>query len=348
MISDSISSIRDGMDISEERSYLMMSGILNGYTSVDQNTTILNSLCAKGETDKEISGMLRAMREAAITVNIANPNAIDVCGTGGDGLRTVNISTAAAFIASSVGCAIAKHGNRSSSGAVGSADIFEALGCNLYAAPEEAALCIEKTNVCFMFAPQYHPSMRYVAKARELVGKRTVFNLLGPLCNPAHVKKHLVGVSSVDLLGRISKILLKNGSNKVLAVTSKSGMDELSSAGPSRILESDLERVNEYTISPKDLGLQECNMAQLQVTGKRDAFEKFVGAIDGSSSHAICDTVCMNAAAAMITANLSKNMVEGFEESMNAVKSGIAAKHLESFVKYCGKAELLEEIRANA
>ena len=246
MISESLAALSAGDNISEQRSYNMMMEILDGTTSDEQNTQMLNALCSKGETDDEVSGMLRAMRQAVVPVKIDNTDAIDVCGTGGDGLQTVNISTAAMFVASSVGCSVAKHGNRSSSGAVGSADIFESLGCNLQEDADQIALCMEKTNVCFMFAPRHHPSMKHVAKARAQIGKRTIFNLLGPLCNPACVKRHLVGVPSMDLLWKIPRILLNNGSNKVLTVTSESGMDELSTTGPCRILESDSDGQIEY------------------------------------------------------------------------------------------------------
>ena len=154
MISESLAALSAGDNISEQRSYNMMMEILDGTTSDEQNTQMLNALCSKGETDDEVSGMLRAMRQAVVPVKIDNTDAIDVCGTGGDGLQTVNISTAAMFVASSVGCSVAKHGNRSSSGAVGSADIFESLGCNLQEDADQIALCMEKTNVCFMFAPR--------------------------------------------------------------------------------------------------------------------------------------------------------------------------------------------------
>ena len=157
MISESLAALSAGDNISEQRSYNMMMEILDGTTSDEQNTQMLNALCSKGETDDEVSGMLRAMRQAVVPVKIDNTDAIDVCGTGGDGLQTVNISTAAMFVASSVGCSVAKHGNRSSSGAVGSADIFESLGCNLQEDADQIALCMEKTNVCFMFAPRHHP-----------------------------------------------------------------------------------------------------------------------------------------------------------------------------------------------
>ena len=348
MTLDAIDAICNGDDISEDRSYHMMMDILNGVTSEEQNLAMLNGMCAKGETDDEISGMLSAMRKAAVTVDIANPNAIDVCGTGGDGLHTVNISTAAAFVASSMGCSVAKHGNRSSSGAVGSADIFEALGCNLQEEPEQIASCMKKTNVCFMFAPHHHPSMKHIAKARMQIGKRTVFNLLGPLCNPARVKRHLVGVPSEDLLWKIPRILLKNGSKKVLTVTSESGIDELSTASSSHILESDSEGQNEYTFTPRELGLQRCSVSELQVADKKDALEKFVGAIDGHSSRPVYETVALNAGAAMITAGLCKNISEGLESAMDAIKSGKAAKHLEAYVKYSGSIELLEKIYKNA
>ena len=348
MISESLAALSAGDNISEQRSYNMMMEILDGTTSDEQNTQMLNALCSKGETDDEVSGMLRAMRQAVVPVKIDNIDAIDVCGTGGDGLQTVNISTAAMFVASSVGCSVAKHGNRSSSGAVGSADIFESLGCNLQEDADQIALCMEKTNVCFMFAPRHHPSMKHVAKARAQIGKRTIFNLLGPLCNPACVKRHLVGVPSIDLLWKIPRILLNNGSNKVLTVTSESGMDELSTTGPCRILESDFDGQIEYSINPEDLELQRCSINDLQVADKKDALEKFVAAIEGHSSRPIYETIALNASAAMITSDLCKNIEEGLSVCIDAIKSGKAAKKLESYVKYSGKIQLLEEIRKNA
>ncbi|MDI1495831.1 MAG: Anthranilate phosphoribosyltransferase [Cenarchaeum symbiont of Oopsacas minuta] len=336
-----IDSICAGSDISKEDSYHMMSRILNGSISEEEKIRLLRGLAAKGETDDEISGILRAMRDAATTVHI--PDAIDVCGTGGDGLQTVNISTATVFVATSLGCRVAKHGNRSSSGGVGSADIFESIGCNLQAGPKEVASCMEKMNMCFMFAPRYHPSMKNIANARASIGKRTVFNLLGPLCNPACVKRQLIGVSSLDMLKRIPKILLKNGSEKIITVISDTGMDELSTAGSCHMLETDSKGQREHIISPKDLRLEECNISDLQVENKK-ALASFIKAIDGSASRAVCDTIALNAGAAMLVSGDCDNIKEGLEAALESIESGKAMKQLRSYVKYCGSLEILERI----
>ena len=224
-------------DLTFDEMSLIMSDILNGKNNDEEIAGFLRELSDKGETDEELRAMLTKMNEFSVDITPrCHGNLIDVCGTGGDNLQTFNISTAASFVIAGAGGNVAKHGNRSVSGISGSADIFEYFGFNLNSDPWIVEEMIEKLGIGFMFAPTFHPAMKNVAPARKILGKRTAFNLLGPLCNPAKVKHQLIGVFADDYIKRIVKIMQKNHSETILAVRSEDGMDELSTTSKNKVL----------------------------------------------------------------------------------------------------------------
>ena len=231
MISKLIKKLEEKTDLSYDEVNVVMIDILSGKTTDAENVSFLSNLAEKGETDDELLGMLDKMNEFALKVVPKNQGTIiDMCGTGGDKLQTFNISTTASFVVAAAGGIVAKHGNRSSSGISGSADIFEYFGYDLNQNSSQISNILEKHNICFMFAQKFHPSMKYVSSARKQIGKRTAFNLLGPLSNPAGVKNQLVGVFSIEYLDRLPLIMKRKGVENIMTVRSDDGMDEFSTS----------------------------------------------------------------------------------------------------------------------
>ena len=246
MISELISKLQEKTDLTYDEMNQVMTDVLSGKTTDTENADFLSNLADKGETDDELLGMLDKMQEFSLKIEPKNTGTIiDMCGTGGDKLQTFNISTTASFVVAAAGGIVAKHGNRSSSGISGSADIFEYFGYDLNLEPPKIAKVLEKHNICFMFAQKFHPAMRHVSAARKQLGKRTAFNLLGPLSNPAGVKNQLVGVFSIEYLDRLPLILKRKGVENIMTVRSDDGMDEFSTSSTNRvcILRDDKEKV---------------------------------------------------------------------------------------------------------
>ena len=236
MISDLISKLQEKTDLTYEEMNQVMTDVLSGKTTDADNADFLSNLADKGETDDELLGMLDKMQEFSLKIEPKNTGSIiDMCGTGGDKLQTFNISTTASFVVAAAGGIVAKHGNRSSSGISGSADIFEYFGYDLNLEPSKIAEILEKHNICFMFAQKFHPAMKHVSAARKQLGKRTAFNLLGPLSNPAGVKNQLVGVFSIEYLDRLPLILKRKGAQNIMTVRSDDGMDEFSTSSTNRV-----------------------------------------------------------------------------------------------------------------
>ncbi len=323
-----------------------MREILSGDARDADIAGFLSSLAARGEATDELEGMLDVMMERSVGVALSGPDAIDVCGTGGDGAHTFNVSTAAAFVAAAAGATVAKHGNRSSSGGVGSADIFASLGMDLDSAPDTVATAIETCGIGFMFAPKFHPAMRAAAAARKMIsGTRTALNLLGPLANPARVNRQLVGVSSSLHLDMLPEILARRGSACAMAVRSANGLDELSTVSDGTAVIARNGAVKRVAISPSGLGLRESGLGDLRVEGARDALAAVIGAIDGSARRAMVETAALNAGAALVVADRAAGIAEGLEMAMSSIRSGGASKKLDEFVAMCGKPALLEEAR---
>lgn len=345
MIPELLSKLGRKEDLSYGDVRLVMTEMLSGKLSDQQNTEFLSKLADKGETDEELLGMLDRMQEFAVRLNDAGlENAIDMCGTGGDGLQTFNVSTAASFVVAATGVKVAKHGNRSSSGVSGSADIFEHFGYDLNRKPSDALRILHMHGIAFLFAPMFHPAMRHVAGARKQLARRTAFNLLGPLSNPAGVKNQLVGVSSVEFLERIPKILKQRGAQKVMTVCSDDGMDEFSTSATNRVCLLKDDNTVTYSISPEDVGLHVSTLGDIQIKSREDALASFVGVLKGTACRSMIETAALNAAGGLIIGGAAKNFKEGVELALDTIEGGRAFGLLERFVAYTGDVSKLREL----
>ncbi|QDI88047.1 anthranilate phosphoribosyltransferase [Candidatus Nitrosopumilus sp. SW] len=345
MITDLISKLQEKTDLTYEEMNQVMTDVLSGNTTDSQNVDFLSNLADKGETDDELLGMLDKMQEFSLKIEPKNTGTIiDMCGTGGDKLQTFNISTTASFVVAAAGGIVAKHGNRSSSGISGSADIFEYFGYDLDLEPSQIAEVLEKHNICFMFAQKFHPAMKHVSAARKQLGKRTAFNLLGPLSNPAGVKNQLVGVFSIEYLDRLPMILKRKGAENIMTVRSDDGMDEFSTSSTNRVCISRNDKVLMNAIDPEVVGLHKSSLKDIQIQTKEDAIKSFVGVLNNTANQAMIETTALNAAGGLIVANISNNFEEAVELALNTIKDGKAFSVLEKFVQDTGDISKLKEI----
>jgi anthranilate phosphoribosyltransferase len=345
MISEFIKKLQEKTNLSYDEVNGIMTDILSGMTTDSENALFLSNLADKGETDDELLGMLDKMNEFALKVVPKNQGTIiDMCGTGGDKLQTFNISTTASFVVAASGGIVAKHGNRSSSGVSGSADIFEYFGYDLNQDPSQIANVLEKHNICFMFAQKFHPAMKHVSTARKQIGKRTAFNLLGPLSNPAGVKNQLVGVFSIEYLDRLPLIMKRRGVENIMTVRSDDGMDEFSTSSVNRVCILRNDKVLMNAIDPEVVGLHKSTLSDIQIKTKEDAIKSFVGVLNNTSNQAMIETTALNAAGGLIVANIAKNFEEGVEIALKTIRDGSAYRLLENFVKDTGNYEKLKEI----
>jgi anthranilate phosphoribosyltransferase len=267
-----------------------------------------------------------------------------MCGTGGDKLQTFNVSTTASFVVAAAGGIVAKHGNRSTSGVSGSADIFEYFGYDLNQEPSQIVQILEKHKICFMFAQKFHPAMRHVSQARKQLGKRTAFNLLGPLSNPAGVKNQLIGVFSNEYLDRLPAILKRRGGENIMTVRSDDGMDEFSTSATNRVCILRNDKVLTNSIDPEVVGLHKSSLHDIQINTKEDAINAFVKVLNNTANQAMIETTALNAAGGLIVANIVDNFEDGVELALNTIKDEKAFHTLENFVKDTGDIAKLKEI----
>ena len=323
-----------------------MSDILNGKNNDDEIAEFLRSLSEKGETDEELRAMLTKMNEHSVRISPrCHGSLIDVCGTGGDNLQTFNISTAASFVIAGAGGNVAKHGNRSVSGISGSADIFEYFGFNLQSETCVAEEMIEKLGIGFMFAPTFHPAMKNVALARKILGKRTAFNLLGPLCNPANVKHQLIGVFADEYIKRIVMIMQKNHSETILAVRSEDGMDELSTTSKNKVCMLKNNEISEFIINPEEYNMKKGNLSDIQISTKQDAIDAFVNVLNNTSNKTMKEITILNAAGGMMVGGLCDEFKDGVELATETINNGKAFEKLKQFAKENNAYEKLEAIK---
>ena len=346
MLENFIARLEVGANLKHDEMNKAMELLLTEGTPDQIKAVFLQHLANKGETDDELLTMLAKMEEHGIHISPkCKGTIIDVCGTGGDKLQTFNISTTAAFVIASCKGIVAKHGNRSSSGISGSADIFEYFGYDLNADPIKATSIIEKHRIGFLFAQKFHPAMRYVAAARKMLQTRTAFNLLGPLCNPARVKNQLIGVFSEDYLERIVNILQRRGAQNIMTVHSQDGLDELSTTSKNKICMLRDGNVGKMIIDPQKFGLHQATIKDLQISTKQEAIQSFVSVLDGTASQAKIEITALNAAAGLVIGNVARDLEEGLQLSLESIKSGDAFSHFENFVKDCGDYSKLKEIK---
>jgi len=345
MIKELAEQLSHGNNLTIDQMTSVMDEILTGTQTDEDIAEFLKNLTEKGESDDELLAMLNKMEEYSLHIS---PNCkgkiIDVCGTGGDKLKTFNISTAASFVIAGAGGNVAKHGNRSVSGISGSADIFEYFGFDLNSEPSKVSEIIEKFGIGFMFAQKFHPAMKNVANARKVVGGRTAFNLLGPLTNPAMVKNQLIGVFSDDYQERIVKILQRKNAETIMTVRSDDGMDELSTTSKNKICLLKNNIITNMVIDPQDVGLQRGNISDIQIYTKEDAIKSFVDVLNDTANKTKIEITALNAAGGLIVSDIANSFDEAVELALDTIHSGKAFDKLKNFVKNCGDMEKLEEV----
>lgn len=321
-----------GSDLTIEESSSALEMILSGQATDAQIGGLLVALRAKGETVDELVGFAQILRDKGIRMNIEDPDAIDMCGTGGDGLGTFNISTVASFVVAGAGVTVAKHGNRSVTSRSGSADVLTALGVNVHCSPETVQECINRTGIGFLFAPLFHPAMKHVAKQRVEIGVRSIFNMLGPLINPAGVRRQLIGAYHPVAMRLLAGALRELGAVKACIVHSDDGMDEVTLSGSTAILEvKGKGEINAYKVEPKDFGLKQSALDSIQGGDKEVNAAIAVSILNGEASPAR-DVVLANAAMGMYVAGKAKSLPEGKDMAEESIDSGRAMEKLNQLI----------------
>ena len=330
--SEALQSCIEGRELSHDDMTTMMRHIMSGDIPPILVAAFLVALRTKKETVGEIAAAAQVMREFATPVHVSDTrHLVDVVGTGGDGAHTFNISTAAMFVAAAAGAKIAKHGNRSVSSKSGSADVLEALGVNLNVSPERVADSISRLGVGFMFAPNHHPAMKNVVPIRRELGIRTIFNILGPLTNPANANHILMGVFNAELVGIQTRVLQSLGMTHAMVVFGRDGLDEISLEGPTLIGELKNGLVSEYEIHPRDFGLSTAPTSSFQVANAEESKQIVLRVLGGEAGPA-SDIVCLNAGATLYVADLVPDIAAGVALAKRAITSGAARSTLDQFI----------------
>ena len=333
MIQAAIQRVLDGHDLGREEARDVMGTVMGGDCTPAQIAGFVVALRAKGETADEIAGCAEAMRDHVLAVRPRRDDLVDTAGTGGDGASTINISTAAAIVAAAAGAGVAKHGNRAVSSASGSADVLEALGFALELAPERIALSIDELGFGFLFAPAHHPAMRHAASVRRELATRTVFNVLGPLTNPAGARAQIVGVYAPDLVRTIADVLSLLCARRAYVVHGAHGIDELSPAGPNLVCEVANGAVREFELDPLDLGVERCDPAELTGGSPEEnaaAIRDVFAGADGGRR----DAIVLNAAGAIAAAGHADDLAEGVALARGAVDSAAAGERLDELIAF--------------
>ena len=331
---EALARVIEHREIFREEMLALMRAIMSGEVSPVLIAAIISGLRVKKETIGEIAAAAEVMREFATKVPVPDePNLIDTCGTGGDAAHSFNISTAAMFVAAAAGARIAKHGGRSVSSKSGSADVLEALGANINLKPEQVARSIAEAGVGFMFAPNHHSAMKHAAPVRRELGVKTIFNILGPLTNPAGARQQVMGVFHPDLVGIQARVLQRLGSRRVMIVHGVEGLDEISISGPTMIGELKDGEIREYTIAPKDFGLQVAGHDAIRVADVAQSKAMILAALENREG-AARDIVALNAGASIYIAGLAATLGDGVEQARTVLASGAARRKLDQFVAF--------------
>jgi anthranilate phosphoribosyltransferase len=319
-------------DLSRDDMTAVMRTVMTGQATPAQIAGFLVGLHMKGETVDEIAAAAGVMRELATGVQAGGPHLVDIVGTGGDGARTFNISTACTFVAAAAGARVAKHGNRSVSSSSGSADLLEAAGVRIDLAPDQVARCVEEVGVGFMFAPRHHGAMKHAIGPRKEMGVRTLFNLLGPLTNPAGAPCQLLGVFDDRWVEPMAEVLHALGSQHVLVVHSEDGLDEISIGAPTRVAELRQDAITKYSITPEDFDLPRADIGLLAVETPAESLDMVLGVLEGRPGPAR-DIVALNAGAAIYAADLVPSLGEGVTRAVQLMTSGAARAKLDALVE---------------
>ncbi len=328
-----IRAVTEHRDLGGDEMKQVMHLLMEGKASDAQIGAFLAGLRMKGETVDEISSAAAVMRELVTPVEIDTPHLVDTCGTGGDGASTFNISTTSAFVAAAAGARVAKHGNRSISSKSGSADVLEAAGVNLELTPEQVALCIAKVGVGFMFAPRHHGAMRHVIGPRREMGVRTMFNLLGPLTNPAGARNQVLGVFDEQWLEPLARVLERLGSRHVLVVHAQDGLDEITISGPTRVVELKEGALHHLEITPEQFGMERSPLDSLVVDRPGRSLEMMRQVLDDKAGPAR-DIVVLNAGAAIYASGVADSLEQGVARAREVLANGTARGRLEELVRF--------------
>ncbi|NEU31137.1 anthranilate phosphoribosyltransferase [bacterium LRH843] len=330
MLKEILRSCMNGYTMTEKEAEQAMNQIMTGEATSSQIASLLTIMRFRGETVDEITGFARAMRTHSAKIPVGDLPVVDTCGTGGDDLGTFNISTATAIVLSAVGVPVAKHGNRAVSSKSGSADVLEQLQIPIQLSPEEAEASLKQSNLCFMFAPIYHQSMKHAVIPRKEIGFRTIFNVLGPLTNPANAKHQLIGVYDKQFAVKMAEALSRLGTRKALVVNGSEGLDELSITAESTIIEVNGGECKSYTLTPEDVGLKRGILEELQVATPAESAALIRKVMEGTANESAEGIVILNAAAALYAAERVSSIKDGVEFVRTAIRSGSVYRHFTS------------------
>ena len=329
---DAIQAAVEGRHLTRDEAGAAVDAMLDGGAAASQMGAFLVALRMKGETPDEIAGAAQALRARAARVEVPLDHLVDTCGTGGDGACTFNISTTASFVAAAAGARVAKHGNRAVSSKCGSADVLAALGVDVELPPQAVAACIESCGIGFLFAPRHHAAMRHVAPVRKELGLRTIFNLLGPLANPAGARRQLLGVYSAQLVPVLARTLVELGADRAFVVHGHGGLDEISPAGPTRVAEVRGGRVRETEVTPEELGVARGELEELR-GGDADHNARLLLDVLRGAKGARRSAVLLNAGAAIAAAEVCETLREGVRLAEQAIDSGAALARVDCLVQ---------------
>jgi anthranilate phosphoribosyltransferase len=334
MIRDIIGKLLERKDLTEEEAAAAMDWVMEGQATPAQIAALVIALRMKGETADEITGFARVMRDKAVNIRPQRRPLADTCGTGGDRVKTFNVSTAAAFVVAGAGVAVAKHGNRSVTSKCGSADVLEELGIAIEMEPDDVSRCIDEVGIGFMFAPRFHPAMKHAGPVRRELGARTVFNLLGPLTNPARATAQVLGVPGPEWAAPLARVLSKLGVTHAFVVHGACGMDEITIAGETLVHEVHDGEVTAYSIRPEDFGLRSAEPDAVSGGGAADNARLLVAILEGERGPKR-DMVVLNGAAAIVAAGGASDLAEGVTVAAGAIDSGAALARLRQFQAFC-------------
>ncbi len=342
MIQEAISLVVTRKDLDEEQMTAVMQEIMSGEATDAQIGSFITALRMKGETIDEIAGAVRVMRKKATFVDTGVDTAsgellMDIVGTGGDGSGTFNVSTTTAFVAAGAGIPVAKHGNRAISSSCGSADVLEALGVDLSMSSEQVAKCVRTVGIGFLFAPMLHGAMKHAIGPRREMGIRTIFNILGPMTNPAGSNVQLTGVFSKELTVPIAEVLSRLGMKRTLVVWGEGNMDEMTVTGTSYVADAHNGKVESYTVNPEDVGLTQANIEDIRGGATAEESASLVREVLGNTPGARLDMVLLNAGASLLAAGKAADLQTGVEQAREIVASGAALEKLDQLIAFCKK-----------
>lgn len=337
MFKEALNLLLNRQDLTHDQMLVVMQQVMGGELTPAQIAALLVALRMKGETVDEIAAAAMVMRALSTKVNVEDTtHLIDTCGTGGDGIQTFNVSTVSAFVAAAAGAKVAKHGGRSVSSTCGSADVLEALGVNVNLTPEKVADCVNQIGIGFMFAPNHHSAMKHAAPVRRELGVRTIFNLLGPMTNPASSKRQVMGVFDKNLTTKLAQVLQKLGSEHVLVVHGADGMDEISFTGDTFVAELKDGKISEYTVNPQTFGLATHALQDIQIQNAEESKAMILDVLENQTqckNKAARDIVLLNAGAAIYVAGVAISLMDGIQKAQAAIDNGSALVKLKALVQ---------------